>query len=70
MSFGPLWKEGGSKCQFFFEIEGVKQDIGSLKGDGWKTVITKTILWGLGISNRAYNDLPSLEKNTLCVFVF
>lgn len=70
MFFGPLWKEGGSKRWLFFEIEGVKQDIGSLKEDGWKTVITKNILWGLGISNLAYNDLPSRIKKTLCVFVF
>jgi len=70
MFFGPLRKEGGSKCWYFFEIEGVKQDIGSLKEDGWKTVITKDIFWGLGISNRAYNDLPFLKENTLCVFVF
>lgn len=66
MFFGPSWKEGGSKCWLFFEIEGVNQDIGSLR----KTGITKNILWGLSISNRAHNDFPFLQKNTLCVFVF
>lgn len=54
----------------FFETEGVKQDIGSLKVGGWRPGITKNILWGLSVSNGAYNDLAFLKKNTLCVFVF
>lgn len=70
MFFGHWRKDGGSQCSLFFEIDGVKQDIGSPKDGGRKTVTTKNILWELGINNRAYDDLPSLKKNTVCVFVF